>query len=69
MPGLPTYNVNMIKLNERLYGQAGYLTYPGSPPSCKQALKAHSILSELTGKTIPVVIRISLFMKTIQPDQ
>ena len=70
MPGLQTYNVNMIKLNERLYGQAGYLiTYPGSPPSCEKALKAHSILSELTGKTIPVVIRTSLFMKTIQPDQ
>ena len=39
------------------------------PPPCKQALKALSILSELTSQTIPVVIRISLFMKTIQPDQ
>ena len=36
---------------------------------CKQALKALSILLELTGQTIPVVIRISLFVKTMQPDQ
>ena len=26
-------------------------------------------LSELAGQTIPVVIRISLLIKTIQPDQ
>ena len=32
----------------------------GPPPSCKQALKALSILSELTCQTIPVVTRISL---------
>ena len=38
--GHPTCHVNVIKLNERLYGQAGYLTSPtyGPPPSCKQAL-------------------------------
>ena len=39
------------------------------PPPRKQALKALSMLSELTGQTVPVVIRISLFVKTIQPDQ
>ena len=26
-------------------------------------------LSELTGQTVPVVLRISLSIKTIQPDQ
>ena len=36
-----------------------------SPPQCKQALKALSILSELTGQTIPVVIRILLSIFSI----
>ena len=33
MAGHPTYDVNV-----RLYGQAGYLTYWGPSPPCKQAL-------------------------------
>ena len=32
-------------------------------------VKALSIFQELTGQTLPVVMRISLLMKTIQPGQ
>ena len=49
LAGHPPYHVNVVKLNEKLYGQADYphlsvyLTYLGSPPPCKQALSGKNV--------------------------